>query len=204
MRAPTSQVRASPESYSSTNISSNSTQQLSIQNPRDLNGSSLLKSSKSDTQSGNNQIITPQLPKCSLIFHVDKPGFEILINQEINQLLTITNSKCSLEKEIVHQLIQIQIPKAKVYELEDTIFDVQPQVDSSELPNASEETSTKTTQNWFLSLFEREKTKSSEQDNSVSQVLSTSPVYNTANVTIGKSKIIVCIGDLTKQAVSFF
>jgi hypothetical protein len=185
------------------------TEKLSIEKPRDLNIDSPLKSSKSTTHPGNNQIITQKPQTRSISFQVDEPGFEVLINQNFNQLLVIGNSKCSVDKQIIHQQIQIPIPKAKVYEFDDSTSDIQSRENNSEAPNNSNETSTASTNNWFLKLFQGKKsnTQSSQptqQQSPTLQVRSASTVNNTPSVTIGKSKIIVCIGDLTKQAVRYF
>ena len=78
------------------------------------------------------QITASKPPTHSIMFDVDEPGFEVLINQNFNRLLAIVNSKCSLDKQIIHHQIQIQIPKAKVYEFNDNTSEIQSQENDSE------------------------------------------------------------------------
>jgi hypothetical protein len=167
-----------------------------ISNPRNLNIE-------------NSPIIIQKPQIRSIVFDIDEPGFEVLINQEIHQLLGIVESKCSLEKQILHHQIQIQIPRAKVYEFEDDISEVQTQENNPECPDDSQEASADSNKNWFLELFQWKKSKTpppqpKQQQSPTLPIPLTSVPNNTASVTIGRSKIMVCTGDLTKQAVSFW
>jgi hypothetical protein len=176
-----------------------------IANRRDLNIENPSKSGESNTRQKNSEIVQTR----SIMFYVDEPGFEVLVNQNFNRLSAIVESKCLLEKQIIHHQIQIQIPKAKVYEFDDNASEVQSQDDNSEPSNNSDEASANSKKHWFLKLFQRDKPKTQspkpiQQQSPIPQVQSTSSADTTASVTVGNSKIIVCTGDLTKQAVSFF
>jgi hypothetical protein len=143
----------------------------------------------------------------SITFFVDEPGFEVLITTDSSRVSAIVESKCSLQKQMINQTIQIQIPKAKVTELADDTSDVQSQENNSKPPSESNEASTNTKKNWFLELFQGKKadpqlSKSVQQKSPPSQVQSPSSSNNRTSITVGQSKIIVCTGDLIKQAVS--
>ncbi len=121
----------------------------------------------------------------------------------------IVESKCLLEKQIINHRIQIHIPKANVIDFGDNTVEEQSQENNSEPLNSASEASANSKTNWFFGLFQRKKNdnqppKPTQQQSPTLQVRSTSDSNNTASVTIGLSKIIVCTGDLTKQAVSFF
>jgi hypothetical protein len=114
-----------------------------------------------------------------------------------------------LEKQIINHRIQIHIPKAKVIDFGDNTVEEQSQENNSEPLNGASEASANPKTNWFFGLFQRKKPdnqppKPAQQQSPTLQVRSTSDSNNTTSVTIGLSKIIVCTGDLTKQAVSFF
>ncbi len=177
-------------------------EKVPIEKSRYFNIESSPKSSESATHPKIDQIITQKSQPRSIIFYVDEPGFEVLINQNFSPLLDIVNSKCLLDKQIIHQQIQIHIPKAKVSEFDDNTCEVQSQHNDSEPSNDSNETSMNSKNNWFLELFRPKKPKA-QSSKPTSQGSATSTTNTTATVTIGKSKIIVCTGDLTKQAVSF-
>lgn len=162
----------------------------SIEKPCDAKINSSLKS---------NETVIHSLSTQSIVFDVDEPGFELLVIQRFDQLSTIVNSECSLEKQILRKRIQILIPKAKLYESEDDILNIESQGNTSESSNESNGTATTQKGNWFLSWFQAKKPTSSQQ-----QASCKSQIISTSTVTIGKSKIIVGIGDLTKQPVNIF
>jgi hypothetical protein len=75
--------------------------------------------------------------------------------------------------------------------------------------NDSGEASTTAPTNWFIDLFRSkqpstQQPKPAQQPTPTPQISSASSSNDTKSVTVGKSKIIVCVGDLTKQAVSVF
>jgi hypothetical protein len=147
--------------------------------------------------------------KLSITFDVYEPGFEVLVNMEFARLSAIVDSTCSIEQQIIDHKIQFQIPKAKVTESDDNSSEVYSQADDSKSVNDSGEASTKAPKNWFLGLFRPKKpstqqTKPAQQPTPKPQIPSASSSNDTKSVTVGKSKIIVCVGDLTKQAVSVF
>jgi len=114
-----------------------------------------------------------------------------------------------LEKQIINHRIQIDIPKAKVIDFGNNTVEEQSQENNSETLNGASAASANPKTNWFFGLFQRKKPdnqppKPTQQQSPTLQVRSTSDSNNTTSVTIGLSKIIVCTGDLTKQAVSFF
>ena len=130
----------------------------------------------------------------SLTFDMDVPGFEVLISEDRDRLTDIVASKCHLEKQILHQSIRINVPKAKARKIVDTIA-----------PTASQERVTqsenKSDSNWFLRLFQRNQRQRPEPSLSAS---ATASAPTTASITVGASTIIVCTGDLIKQAVKCF
>ncbi|CAF3890016.1 unnamed protein product [Rotaria sp. Silwood2] len=157
-----------------------------------------LQSSESITHQQLNQThILKKVQTYSIRFDVDEPGFEVLLNNDFNGLLTIIQSKCQLEKQIIHHQIQIQIPKARVNHFDYNASESQSQEDNSKTINSSNEASIDSQLNWLQRLFQRSKPTVTEQ-----QQNSTSPVQLTSSVSIGNSRIIVCTGDLTKQTVS--
>jgi hypothetical protein len=145
--------------------------------------------------------------KLSITFDVYEPGFEVLVNTEFTRLSAIVDSKCSVEKHIISHKIQIQIPKAKVTESDDNSSEVYSQAGDSKSVNDSGEASTTAPTNWFIDLFRSkqpstQQPKPAQQPTPTPQMSSASSSNDTKSVTVGKSKIIVCVGDLTKQAVS--
>ncbi|CAF2758721.1 unnamed protein product, partial [Rotaria sp. Silwood2] len=156
-----------------------------------------LQSSESITHQQLNQThILKKVQTYSIRFDVDEPGFEVLLNNDFNGLLTIIQSKCQLEKQIIHHQIQIQIPKARVNHFDYNASESQSQEDNSKTINSSNEASIDSQLNWLQRLFQWSKPTVTEQ-----QQNSTSPVQLTSSVSIGNSRIIVCTGDLTKQTV---
>jgi hypothetical protein len=140
----------------------------------------------------------------SITFYVDEPGFEVLINEDLNQLLAVIKSKCSLEKQIIHRQIHIQIPKAKLDQLDDNTFEFLLQENDSEPPADSTKVSETPKKNWLSTILPWNKPKTqSPQQTPTPQVQSISYANNTQYVSVGSSKIIICTGDLTKQVVSF-
>ncbi|CAF4582707.1 unnamed protein product [Rotaria sp. Silwood1] len=142
----------------------------------------------------------------SIAFDVDEPGFEILANRDCNQLLNIVGSKCQLEKQIIYHKIQIQIPKVRADHFNYNTLQSQSQENTSESTNDVNNPSANSNLNWFQRLFQRSKSKTQsstpvKQQNSTPQVQATSSATNITSIAIGNSKIIVCTGDLTKQAV---
>jgi hypothetical protein len=147
--------------------------------------------------------------KRSITFDVDEPGFEVLVKIKYSQFLAIVDSKCSIESQIINRKIQIQIPKARVTDFNDNTSEMYSQETDMESVDNSSEASANSTSNWFLDLFRSKKpsvqqSKSAQQPTLTPQIPSASSSNDTKSVTIGKSKIIVCSGDLTKQAVSIF
>jgi hypothetical protein len=119
--------------------------------------------------------------------------------------LAIFDSNFSLDKQILHHPIQIRIPRAKIYEFEDNTPDIQTEDNASHPSNDSNTASAHPKSNWFSRLFQKNKPEKTQSAKPTSQVPSISAAANsTPNLTIGKSKIIVCTGDLKKQAVRFF
>ncbi|CAF4997951.1 unnamed protein product, partial [Rotaria sp. Silwood1] len=162
--------------------------------------------SKTNIHQECNPLNAQKVEKFSITFDVDEPGFEIFVNEQFNQLLTVVKSKCQLEKQILHHQIQIQVPKANVH-FNDPTLQTQPQENNSEPTNNSSQASINQKSNWILGLLGFRKSNQQspspvQQQKSTSQVQITSNVMNLASVAIGNSKIIVCTGDLTKQAVS--
>ena len=143
----------------------------------------IVKSFEQQFKTINDSIRHQQTLKYKVEFQIDEPGFEVFLQSNHQQLLDIVNSKCSLNHLILRQHIQIQIPQAKVQKLEDN--------------NQSENTPTdpeiNRTSNWLLDLFSwgTPKTKTEPPK----------PSTTSRSIPIGKSKIIVCIGDLTQQTV---
>ncbi|CAF3757861.1 unnamed protein product [Rotaria socialis] len=164
------------------------------------------KSSESNLYPECTQIKAQTVQNYSIDFDIDEPGFEILVNQDFHRLLAIVDSKCQLVKQIISHRIQIQIPKAKKHYFDDGASCGLPQENTSEpMDNPSQDTQSSQT-NWFLKLFQSNKPKTqpstvTQPQNSPSPVQSLPNTSNTCNVAIGNSKIIVCTGDLTKQAV---
>ncbi|CAF1379978.1 unnamed protein product, partial [Rotaria sp. Silwood1] len=161
--------------------------------------------SKTNIHQECNPLNAQKVEKFSITFDVDEPGFEIFVNEQFNQLLTVVKSKCQLEKQILHHQIQIQVPKANVH-FNDPTLQTQPQENNSEPTNNSSQASINQKSNWILGLLGFRKSNQQspspvQQQKSTSQVQITSNVMNLASVAIGNSKIIVCTGDLTKQAV---
>ncbi|CAF3324526.1 unnamed protein product [Rotaria sp. Silwood2] len=178
---------------------------LPISKPSTLKVDNSPQTSKTNIHQECNQLNTQKVEKFLITFDVDEPGFEIFVNQQFNQLLTVVKSKCQLEKQILHHQIQIQVPKAKVH-FNNTALQMQPQENNSEPTNDSSQASIDPKPNWFLGLFGFKKSNKQsswpvQQQKSTSQVQMTSNVMNLTSVAIGNSKIIVCTGDLTKQAV---
>ncbi|CAF2687797.1 unnamed protein product [Rotaria sp. Silwood2] len=68
----------------------------------------------------SNQSKQKTIETYSITFDIDEPGFEVLVNKSFNRLLAIIESKCQLEKEIIHHPIQIEIPKSKVNHSDDS------------------------------------------------------------------------------------
>ncbi|CAF4120126.1 unnamed protein product, partial [Rotaria sordida] len=58
-------------------------------------------------------------------FEIDEPGFETLVSQGLERLLTIVKSKCFLEKTIETRRIHISIPKARIANFNDEIQQIQ-------------------------------------------------------------------------------
>jgi hypothetical protein len=144
----------------------------------------------------------------SITFYVDEPGFEVLINEDLNQLVAVIKSICSLEKQIIHHQISIQIPKAKLDQLDDNTFEVLLQENDSEPPADSTKVFETPKKNWLSKIFpwNKPKTQSTQptpQQTPTPQVQSISNANNTQFVSVGSSKIIVCTGDLKEQVVSF-
>ncbi len=151
------------------------------------------------------EIITSKPPTRSIVFDVDEPGFEVLINQDFHRLSAIVDSNCSLVKQILRHQIQIPIPNAKIYEFDNNTPDIQSEDDASHPSNDPNTASAHPKPNWFLRLFQKNKPEKTQSPKPTSQVPSASAAANrTPNLTIGKSKIIVCTGDLKNQAVRFF
>ena len=156
----------------------------------------------------HNQINPPVVQTRSITFDIDEPGFEVLVNHNFNQVLAIVQSKCLLDKQIIHRQIQIEVPKAKSGNFAQNASKTSsPEHESKPADNSKQASSPKPV-NWFLRLFQRNKSKAgpsthAQQKNSTSQRQSTSSINDTTSITIGNSRIIVCIGDLTKQVVSF-
>jgi hypothetical protein len=143
---------------------------------------------------------TPKPQTHSIVFDIDEPGFELLIDQDFPRLLAIVGSNCTIVKQIIQRQIPIPIPKTKINEIDDNTSAVQSADEASHLSNDSNTSPAGTKSNWFHRLFHSNKSK-----NPQSPVPSTSAAANTTpSLTIGKSKINVCTGDLTKQAVKFF
>ena len=143
---------------------------------------------------------TPKPQTRSIVFDIDEPGFELLIDQDFPRLLAIVGSNCSIVKQILHHQIPIPIPKTKINETDDNTPAVQSEDQASRLSNDSNTASAETISNWFYRLFYNDKSEKPQ-----SPVPSISAAANTTpSLTIGKSKINVCTGDLTKQAVRFF
>ncbi|CAM4845808.1 unnamed protein product, partial [Rotaria magnacalcarata] len=164
------------------------------------------KSSESNLYPESNQITTQTVQTYLIEFDIDEPGFEVLVNHDSNRLLAIIDSKCQLVKQIIPHPIQIQIPKAKKHYFDDGASCSLTQENKSEpVDNPSQDTES-SQKNWFLKLFQSNKPKVqpstvTQPQNSPSSVQSTSNTSNTCSVAIGNSKIIVCMGDLTTQAV---
>jgi hypothetical protein len=171
---------------------------------RSLNIDSLPKIRESIISQKNAEIITSKPPTHSIMFDVDEPGFEVLINQDFHRLLAIVDSNCSLAKQILHHQIQIRIPKAKVYDLDDNLSEVQSQDNNVQPSNDSQEASTDQSTNWFLAFFQQKKPKTQSPKSAVQIPTTPIAMSTTSSVSIGKSKIIVCTGDLKKQEVRFF
>ena len=131
-----------------------------------------------------NDSIRQQTSKYKIEFEIDEPGFEVFIQSNHQQLLDIVNSKCSLNYLILRQHIRIQIPQAKVF---------QKLEDNNQSENTPTDPETNRTSNWLLDLFSwgTPKTKTEPPKSSTT----------TRSIPIGKSKILVCIGDLTQQTV---
>lgn len=170
-----------------------------------VDSTSKLTECKTTEKSIPNVVKIPQTD--SKTFDIDEPGFEVLVNNNINQLLAIVESKCKLDKQVLSNRIQIQVPKANEHFINANTLPDELQEPDIENSNNSRQDSENQKSNWFLQLFQRSKPKSSplrpkEQESSTVSIDTQSSASNTNNVTIGKSKIIVCSGDLTKQMVS--
>ncbi|CAM4906998.1 unnamed protein product [Rotaria socialis] len=158
------------------------------------------KSSESNLYPECTQIKAQTVQNYSIDFDIDEPGFEFLVNQDFHRLLAIVDSKCKLVKQIISHRIQIQIPKAKKHYFDDGASCGLSQENTSEpMDNPSQDTQNSQT-NWFLKLFQSSK-PTTQPPNSPSPVQSLPNTSNIFSVAIGNSKIIVCTGDLTKQAV---
>ncbi|CAF4205137.1 unnamed protein product [Rotaria sp. Silwood2] len=137
----------------------------------------------------SNQSKQKTIETYSITFDIDEPGFEVLVNKSFNRLLAIIESKCQLEKEIIHHPIQIEIPKSKVNHSDDSTSHNKSQEDN---PKSMDDASSTSMIQPSLSAV---------QMNSTTQAESASIVDNIARVAIGNSKIVVCTADLTKQSV---
>ncbi|CAF4133192.1 unnamed protein product, partial [Adineta steineri] len=99
----------------------------------------------------------------SITFDVDEPGFEILINQNSNRLLTVIGSKCSLTKHIIDHRVEIQIPKAKLDEIDNNAYNVQSGENNSVPEEKSNDDSGNSGISWFFSLFHGKKPNTQQQ-----------------------------------------
>ena len=144
----------------------------------------IVKSFEQQFKTINDSIRHQQTLKYKVEFQIDEPGFEVFLQSNHQQLLDIVNSKCSLNHLILRQHIQIQIPQAKVF---------QKLADKKQSGNTPTDPETNRTSNWLLDLFSwgTPKTKTEPPKSSTT----------TRSIPIGKSKILVCIGDLTQQTV---
>ncbi|CAM4776475.1 unnamed protein product [Rotaria magnacalcarata] len=164
------------------------------------------KSSESNLYPESNQITTQTVQTYLIEFDIDEPGFEVLVHHDFYRLLAIIDSKCQLVKQIIPHPIQIQIPKAKKHYFDDgASFGLSQENKSEPVDNPSQDTDSPPT-NWFLKLFQLNKPTTqpstvTQPQNSPLSVQSTSNTSNTCSVAIGNSKIIVCTGNLTTQAV---
>jgi hypothetical protein len=178
---------------------------IKLEKPRHSNIENPSKARESIIPQKSTEITTSKPRTHSIVFDIDEPGFEVLINQDFNRLLAIFDSNFSLDKQILHHPIQIRIPRAKIYEFEDNTPDIQTEDNASHPSNDSNTASAHPKSNWFSRLFQKNKPEKTQSAKPTSQVPSISAAANsTPNLTIGKSKIIVCTGDLKKQAVRFF
>ncbi|UJR08142.1 hypothetical protein I4U23_012418 [Adineta vaga] len=142
----------------------------------------------------------------SIVFHVDEPGFEVVVSQVWNRVVAVVDSKCSITKQIIHNQIQISLPKAKVEQFDDSISDVPSSENDSTPIEDPIIDSANSKASWWSRLFGKNRSDSqsspSAQENTSSTPLSPiSTINDEVYMTIGKSKIVACTGDLTKQAV---
>jgi hypothetical protein len=177
---------------------------IKSEKPRESTVENAPKARESIISPKSTEITTSKSPTHSIMFDVDEPGFEVLINQGFQRLSAIVDSNCSLVKQIVHHQIQIPIPKAKVYEFDDNQNEVQSPDNNVQPLHDSQEASTDQNTNWLFGLFQWKKPKTRSPKSAVQ--MPTTPIDTTPmrSVSIGKSKIIVCTGDLKNQAVRFF
>lgn len=125
-------------------------------------------------------ILKKFVPKYSLNFIIDRPGFDRLILKEPSCLTSIIPSNCSLEKEIVSATVFIEIPLSHVEteNLDEETTITEPPIDNRPF--------------WQRIFGFQNPTTTSQPSSSV---------LTSSSLNVGRSKILISQGDLRTQKV---
>ncbi|CAF1007839.1 unnamed protein product [Adineta ricciae] len=129
---------------------------------------------------------------------------DIQISQDWNRVVAVVESKCSIAKEVIRTQIQIQLPKAKEEQMDNSTSgcSVSEEIPSTENPTTS---STSSKQSWISKIFRRNASNTqlspnTQQNISPASMKSAVSANADISITVSNSKIAVCVGDLTEQA----